>query len=137
VQACSQTRSTSSSASTPTATATPWPSGRPGAEPLLAAAEFSAEAAGHAGALQVAARHPGRRASAVEGTGASGAGLARSLAAQGERVIEIDRPERRGERTGPRARRSMPPAPRAPPSPAGARPARAPVASARPCACCR
>lgn len=42
---------------------------------------------------------PGRRAWAVEGTGGYGAGLVRVLLAAGERVIEIDRPERRGERT--------------------------------------
>lgn len=42
---------------------------------------------------------PGPRAWAVEGSGGYGAGLVRFLADRGERVIEIDRPERRAERT--------------------------------------
>jgi transposase len=49
--------------------------------------------AGYARALaEVEAKAPGRRAWAVEGTGAYGAGLTRFLAARGERIIEIDRP---------------------------------------------
>jgi transposase len=41
----------------------------------------------------------GPRAWAVEGSGGYGAGLVRFVVARGERVIEIDRPERRAERT--------------------------------------
>ena len=37
---------------------------------------------------------------AIEGTGSYGAGLARFLIAQGERVVEIDRPRRREGRAG-------------------------------------
>jgi transposase len=39
---------------------------------------------------------PGRRAWALEGSGCYGAGLARFLAARGERVLEIERPARAG-----------------------------------------
>ena len=42
----------------------------------------------------------GRRVWAIEGTGSYGAGLARFLLAQGERVVEIDRPRRREGRAG-------------------------------------
>jgi hypothetical protein len=41
----------------------------------------------------------GARSWALEGCGAYGAGLGRHLLGAGERVMEIDRPERRGERT--------------------------------------
>jgi len=40
-----------------------------------------------------------RRAWALEGSGSYGAGLRRALLARGERVIEIDRPERKGQRS--------------------------------------
>jgi transposase len=67
---------------------------------LLYDTQIPADAPGYARALTlVSERFPVPRAWAVEGTGAYGAGLARSLLGQGERVIEIDRPERRGERT--------------------------------------
>src|SRR5262249_16304969 len=67
---------------------------------LLWEAQIPADAGGYARALALAAaRCPGRRAWAVEGSGAYGPGLARPLFAQGERVLEIDRPARRGERT--------------------------------------
>jgi transposase len=63
-------------------------------------ARIEACARGYGRALAEIERHaPGRRAWAVEGSGGYGAGLARFLAARGERVIEIDRPERGGERT--------------------------------------
>ena len=67
---------------------------------VLVQDQIPADAGGYARALAfVAERFPVPRAWAVEGTGAYGAGLARYLAARGERVIEIDRPTRRGERT--------------------------------------
>jgi len=44
--------------------------------------------------------HPGRRAWAVEGTGSYGVGLLRFLTAQGERVIETERPHRVARRHG-------------------------------------
>jgi transposase len=67
---------------------------------VLWEAQIPADAAGYARALALATlRCPGRRAWAVEGSGAYGAGLARLLLARGERVLEIDRPARRGERT--------------------------------------
>ena len=43
---------------------------------------------------------PGRRAFAIEGTGSYGKGLARFLAEQGERVIEVSRIKRDGRSTG-------------------------------------
>jgi transposase len=71
---------------------------RTGAVVLETAIE--ATGGGYRRALAEVGRHaPGRRAWAVEGAGAYGAGLARFLAGAGERVIEIDRPERAGERT--------------------------------------
>jgi transposase len=67
---------------------------------VLYETRVAAGAGGYRRALaRVGAHAPGRRAWAVEGSGAYGAGLARHLAAAGERVIEIDRPERRRERT--------------------------------------
>jgi transposase len=52
----------------------------------------TADSGGYAEALRVAERHaPGRRAFAVEGTGSSGAGLARFLADHGEQVFEVGR----------------------------------------------
>lgn len=57
-------------------------------------------AKGYLRALAELGQHtPGRRAWAMEGTGCFGAGFARFLMARGEWVIEIDRPERRGERS--------------------------------------
>jgi transposase len=61
-------------------------------------------AAGYARALaEVELKAPGRRAWAVEGTGAYGAGLTRFLAARGERIIEIDRPEAPARRSQPKS----------------------------------
>jgi len=57
--------------------------------------EVTADQAGHARLLAVAAqRAPGRRVWTLEGTGSYGAGLAAFLSAQGEWVVEIDRPKR-------------------------------------------
>lgn len=44
--------------------------------------------------LALADRHPGRRVWAIEGTRSYGAGLCRFLVANGERVIEMERPHR-------------------------------------------
>ena len=63
--------------------------------------EVTADQAGHARLLAVAVqRAPGRRVWALEGTGSYGAGLAAFLSAQGEWVVEIDRPKRPRGRTG-------------------------------------
>jgi len=52
---------------------------------------------GYRQALRLARRHaPGGRAWALEGSGSYGAGLARFLAARGERVLEVERPTRAG-----------------------------------------
>lgn len=61
---------------------------------------FSACPAGYRQLLEFAQTHAaGARAFAVEGTGSYGAGLARFLAEQGERVLEVERPSRsRGQR---------------------------------------
>lgn len=67
---------------------------------VLAICSISSDPAGYRAALCFAAEQaPARRAWALEGTGCYGAGLARALAGAGERVLEIDRPNR-----GPRAR---------------------------------
>jgi transposase len=59
-------------------------------EPALAACPR-----GYRRALALARVHAaGERAFAIEGTGSYGAGLARFLAAQGERVLEVERPAR-------------------------------------------
>jgi transposase len=56
---------------------------------------------GYRRALRLAHVHaPSVRAFAVEGTGSYGAGLARFLAEQGERVHEVERPQRAGGRRG-------------------------------------
>ena len=61
----------------------------------LAEALIAAEAGGYAAALALARRRaPGRRAWAIEGSGSYGKGLARSLLAEGERVLEVERPRR-------------------------------------------
>jgi transposase len=63
--------------------------------------EVTADQAGHARLLAVATqRASGRRVWALEGTGSYGAGLAAFLSAQGEWVVEIDRPKRPRGRTG-------------------------------------
>jgi transposase len=56
-----------------------------------------ASGSGYRRALRWARRRaPGRRAWALEGAGSYGAGFARFLAAQGERVLEVERPRRAG-----------------------------------------
>jgi len=68
---------------------------------LLAHLEVASEEAGYTRLLGfVAERAPGRRCWALEGTGCYGAGLASFLAAQGEWVIEVDRPKRPRGRSG-------------------------------------
>jgi transposase len=65
-------------------------------EPWLAASPH-----GYRRLLRLAEAHaPGARAFAIEGTGAYGAGLARFLAEQGERVHEVERPQRARARGG-------------------------------------
>jgi transposase len=59
-------------------------------------AVVSANRAGYAEALVVADRHALVRVWAVEGTGSYGAGLVRFLVDRGERVVEVERPVRRG-----------------------------------------
>ena len=66
---------------------------------LLHEAELPACRAGYRQALALAKGRPGRRLWALEGSGSYGAGLARFLSAQGELVVEVERP-RRGERRG-------------------------------------
>jgi transposase len=66
---------------------------------VLAICSISADPSGSRAALCFAAEHaPARRAWALEGTGSYGAGLARALATEGERVLEIDRPNRGSKR---------------------------------------
>jgi len=61
--------------------------------------ELAADPAGYRQALALAKRQaPGRRVWAIEGTGSYGAGLTRFLAAQGEQVLEVERPRRTGSR---------------------------------------
>jgi len=55
---------------------------------------------GHQALLDLAKAHGGLRAWAIEGTNSYGAGLARFLAAQGEWVIEVDRPQRSARPNG-------------------------------------
>jgi transposase len=63
-------------------------------------ATVAASSGGYARALELAKLHaPGRRAFAVEGTGSCGAGLARFLSGQDERVLEVGR-LRRERRSG-------------------------------------
>jgi transposase len=60
--------------------------------------EIGACRRGYRQALRLARRRArGRRAWALEGTGCYGAGLARFLDAHGERVLEVERPQRREE----------------------------------------
>ncbi len=64
---------------------------------VLAACELPATRAGYREALRLARRRgQGRRVWSLEGTGCYGAGLARLLAQKGERVLEVERPRRRG-----------------------------------------
>ena len=58
---------------------------------------IAASGRGYREALRLAERQaPGRRVWAIEGTGCWGAGLCRFLQAEGERVLEVDRPRREG-----------------------------------------
>src|SRR3954466_9236245 len=59
---------------------------------VVVEAEVAAAASGYRQALRLAQTHAaGRRAWAIEGSGSYGAGLARFLAAHGERVLEVHR----------------------------------------------
>jgi transposase len=99
--------------------------------------EVTADQAGHARLLTVATqRAPGCRVWALEGAGSYGAGLASFLSAQGEWVVEIDRPKRPRGRTGDKATRWMRSGLAGKRSPVTSSPARAGVASGRRCACC-
>jgi transposase len=64
---------------------------------LLQRLTIAADRRGYRRALRLAGRRaPGRRAWALEGAGSYGAGLARFLAARGERVLEVERPRAAG-----------------------------------------
>src|SRR4029077_13501800 len=66
---------------------------------VLANLESEASGAGYLELLsQGLAQAPGRRVWAVEGTGSYGAGLAAFLQAQGEWVVEVERPGRQRQR---------------------------------------
>lgn len=67
---------------------------------VLAQLTVDATAAGYAELVEFADAHAGLRAWAIEGTGGHGAGLTRHLEAQGELVVELDRPERAHRRNG-------------------------------------
>lgn len=67
---------------------------------VLAQLTVDATGAGYAELVEFADAHASLRAWAVEGTGGHGAGLTRHLAAQGELVVELDRPERPHRRNG-------------------------------------
>lgn len=67
---------------------------------VIATRTITTKERGYQAALRFARRHaPGRRIWALEGTGSYGAGLTRFLLAQGERVIEVDRPIKHDQRT--------------------------------------
>jgi hypothetical protein len=67
---------------------------------VLVEPSLSASPRGYLRTLALARAHaPGLRAFAIEGTGSYGAGLARFLAEQGERVHEVERPQRAGVRS--------------------------------------
>jgi transposase len=67
---------------------------------IVAEGSVSADARGYRQALTIVAdRAPSCRVWAVEGTGSYGAGLARYLADHGERLIEVERPVRAGDRS--------------------------------------
>jgi transposase len=63
-------------------------------------ATVPATPAGYRQLLRLADRHHGRRVWAIESTGGYGAGLTRFLHAQGEQVVELDRPKRATRRHG-------------------------------------
>jgi len=62
--------------------------------------EFGANRAGYRSVLQRVAAHNGVRVWGVEGTGSYGAGLTVFLVEAGERVVEVERPERSARRQG-------------------------------------
>lgn len=63
--------------------------------------EVDADRCGYERALTLAAAQaPGTRRWAIEGSGSYGAGLARFLAARGEQVVEVERPQRTRRRQG-------------------------------------
>jgi transposase len=67
---------------------------------VLGAASCASSGPGYRHALALAARQaPGARLWAVEGSGSYGRGLVRFLAQHGERIVEIDRPQRRDARS--------------------------------------
>ena len=67
----------------------------------LAIKTIAANAAGYGRMLAFGRLNaPGRRVWAIEGTGSFGAGLTTHLLENGERVVEVDRPRRRGHRSG-------------------------------------
>jgi transposase len=65
---------------------------------LVGQESVEANREGYRRALSWARRGGGRRVWAIEGTGSYGAGLARFLQQQGERVLELERPARSGSR---------------------------------------
>lgn len=68
---------------------------------LVAHAEIAADALGYKRLLRFAKRDaPGRRVWAVESSGSFGAGLTTYLLEHGERVVEVDRPQRPAARNG-------------------------------------
>ncbi|MHA6780719.1 IS110 family RNA-guided transposase [Pseudonocardia saturnea] len=67
---------------------------------VLARSTVTADPAGYQELVELATRHAGARAWAMEGSGGYGAGLAVHLAAQQELVIELDRPARPARRAG-------------------------------------
>jgi transposase len=67
---------------------------------LLATITVATDADGYTQLLELAERHGGLRAWAIEGAGGYGAGLARHLADTGEMVVELDRPVRPARRGG-------------------------------------
>jgi transposase len=64
---------------------------------LIAEERVDANREGYRRALKLASGCGRRRLWAVEGTGSYGAGLARFLQQQGERVLELERPVRSGQ----------------------------------------
>ncbi|MEX0816121.1 MAG: IS110 family transposase [Gaiellales bacterium] len=68
---------------------------------LVLEAELEADRRGYRRALALACEHSsGTRLWAIEGTGSYGAGLVRFLADRGERVVEVERPQRAERRKG-------------------------------------
>jgi transposase len=70
---------------------------------VLDTVTVATDPSGYQALIDLAERHGGLRAFAVEGAGGYGAGLARHLAAAGEVVIELDRPARPARRGGRRS----------------------------------